>query len=100
MPLNRPLAIEGVAPRITTKSMASVEMPNHKMAAGTQATEGSTISPVISGPNPFLNHVNRASMSPKMVPRTTEMAKPRNARQRELPTASWISPLCSPAQIA
>src|SRR5919112_699550 len=47
----RPLMMDGMAPINTTKYTVASVRPNQMMAAGTNATDGRTCSPEISGPN-------------------------------------------------
>ena len=65
---------------MTTNSIASFDSPNQMMAAGTQATDGRICSPVMSGPNPRRKNANFVNANPMIVPMTTEIAKPTNAR--------------------
>ncbi len=50
MPWISPLAIDGAAPRMTTKVIASSVSLNSRIASGNQAIEGMVWSPVISEP--------------------------------------------------
>ena len=62
------------------------------MAAGTQATEGRTCSPEISGPNARRSGATWASSSPIGVAMATLIRKPTSPRCSEVHTASCSEP--------
>ncbi|CAH0326576.1 hypothetical protein SRABI128_05422 [Microbacterium sp. Bi128] len=80
--------IEGIAPMNTTKYTVASVIPNQRIAAGTQATDGRTCSPEISGPKARRSGATWASTRPTGVAITTLIRKPTTPRCSEVQTAS------------
>ena len=88
-----PIATEGSAPMITTNRMAPRVSPNHRIARGSHAIEGSDCNPTMSPPRLRCTNVDAPIMSPRIVPATMANPNPRPRRTRLLPTASGMVPL-------
>ena len=92
-PAMSPLTIEGIAPIRMTKYTVASDRPNQMIAAGTQATEGSTCRPEMIGPTARRSGRTSASSRPIGVPTTIAMRKPTIPRSRLVRTASCRRPL-------
>ncbi len=62
------------------------------IAAGTQATDGSTCRPDTNGPRPARTTRTRAMSTPSAVPMTIDAVNPMNACRMLPHRASWASP--------
>ncbi len=92
MPESSPLTIEGIAPIRMTKYTVASDKPNQMIAAGTQATEGSTCRPEMRGPAARRRGRHSARSNPRGVPTMIAMRKPMTPRSRLVDTASCSRP--------
>ena len=74
MPEIRPLAIEGAAPRTTTKKIAPSDSLKSNSASGNQATDGIVWSPVMNDPNADRSTRLRATTLPTATPKSRASA--------------------------
>ncbi len=81
MPSMMPFAIDGAAPRMTTKRMALSLSWNNTMPSGTHATDGIVCSPVIMDPIAARSTGTRATASPTTPPITIDDPNPTAARR-------------------
>src|SRR6266540_2964584 len=85
-------AMEGNAPRITTKTTARSENPSHSAASGSHAIGGSAWSPTTSAPTLRWKAREAAIPTPISVPNTAATAMPNTSRSRLREAATGIVP--------
>src|SRR3954471_23370819 len=79
--------------------MARSFRPNHRIAAGTQATDGRLCKPDTSGPMPRRTTLELAIASPSGTAITSDSANPITARCTETQKSSTILPEVTSCQI-